>query len=89
MEWGYGLMSQKSAILRPYDRHKVRLHTPSKHVKVGHNRPAIETPFEWRFASGPIVTRGCMLATFVLIEIVRNTYQHTCILHLATRLQQK
>ena len=24
---------------------------------VGHHRPASETPFEWRFASGPIVAR--------------------------------
>ena len=27
----------------------------------GHYRPSSETPFKWRFAGGPIVTRECML----------------------------
>ena len=30
---------------------------PSKHLKVGHNQPDSETPFEWRFAGGLIVAR--------------------------------
>ena len=34
----------------------------SKNVKAGHYRPASETPSEWRFADGPIVTRDWMLA---------------------------
>ena len=29
---------------------------------VGHHWPACETSFEWRFASGPMVARHCMLA---------------------------
>ena len=34
---------------------------PSKHLKAGHYRPISETPFEWRFAGGPMVTPPCML----------------------------
>ena len=34
----------------------------SKHVKLGHYRPASETPSGWRFAGGPIVARDGMLA---------------------------
>ena len=31
---------------------------PSKHsILLGHHRPASETPFEWRFAGGPIMIR--------------------------------
>ena len=37
------------------------LPNPSKHTKVGHYRPTSKTPFEWRFAGGPIVARFCML----------------------------
>ena len=35
---------------------------PSKHVKSEHYRPASETPFDWRFAGGPIVALDLMLA---------------------------
>ena len=28
----------------------------SKYLKVGHYRPARETPFQWRFAGGPMVS---------------------------------
>ena len=31
-------------------------------LKADHYRPASETPFKWRFAGGPIVTRDCLLA---------------------------
>ena len=30
--------------------------------QVNHYRPVSKTPFKWRFADGPIVARGCMLA---------------------------
>ena len=35
---------------------------PSKHVKAGHHLPASETPFEWRFACGQMLTRHCRMA---------------------------
>ena len=28
---------------------------PSQHSMVGHNRHASETPFQWRFAGGPMM----------------------------------
>ena len=31
---------------------------PSQHSMLGHHRPASETPFQWRFASGPLMTRS-------------------------------
>ena len=37
---------------------------PSNYTKASHYRPTSETPFKWRFASGPIVGRACMLARF-------------------------
>ena len=30
---------------------------PSQHSMLGHHRPASGTPFEWRFAGGPMVAR--------------------------------
>ena len=33
--------------------------------KTGQGRPASEMPFEWRFASGPILVRHCVLAGFI------------------------
>ena len=38
------------------------MYLPSKHVKSGNQRPASDTPSEWRFAGGPIVTPDRMLA---------------------------
>ena len=39
----------------------------SKHniKKAGKGRPASEIPFEWRFASGTILVRHCVLAPFI------------------------
>ena len=37
---------------------------PNNHTKASHYLPTSETPFKWRFASGPIVGRACMLARF-------------------------
>ena len=34
----------------------------SEHRKAGRHRPASETPFEWRFAVGPMVARDRMQA---------------------------
>ena len=34
----------------------------SKHMKAGHQQTTGETPFQWRFAAGPIVARGGLLA---------------------------
>ena len=34
------------------------------HTLSGHYRPAIETPFKWRFDGGPIVARNCMQADY-------------------------
>ena len=33
--------------------------------KAGQGRPASEMPFEWRFASGPILVQHCVLAGFI------------------------
>ena len=30
---------------------------PSRHSMLGHQRPAGETPFKWRFAGGPLMAR--------------------------------
>ena len=30
---------------------------PSQHSMLGHHRHASETPFKWRFAGGPMMTR--------------------------------
>ena len=38
---------------------------PSKQLKAGHYRLTSETPFEWRFAGGPIEARDCMYACWV------------------------
>ena len=37
------------------------IQTSQKRVEAGHDRPASETPFKWRFAGGPIVARDCIL----------------------------
>ena len=29
----------------------------SQHLMMGHQRPASETPFKWRFAGGPLMAR--------------------------------
>ena len=39
-------------------------YVPSKHVKLGHYRPASETPSKWRFAGGPILARDLMLTGY-------------------------
>ena len=57
------------------DRKLSLRHNPSKHLKVGHHRPASETPFERRFAGVPMVAEHCMYAlkkyskNFHLIQI--------------------
>ena len=38
----------------------------------GHYRPVGETPFKWRFAVGPIVALGCVLARG------KNNYRQSC-----------
>ena len=43
----------------------LRIIYPTKHKKAGQGRPAHEMPFEWRFASGPILVRHCVLAGFI------------------------
>ena len=30
---------------------------PIQHSMLGHHRPASETPFKWRFAGGPLMSR--------------------------------
>ena len=37
----------------------------TSNIKKGHHRPAGETPFEWRFAGGPMVVQHCMLAGYI------------------------
>ena len=39
--------------------------TSKLNIKTGQGRPASEMPFEWRFASGPILVRHCVLAGFI------------------------
>ena len=60
---------------------------PSKHVKLGHSRPARKTPSEKRFAGGPIVTRNLLLAVCKLalydtcssdIHVVKETTAGAC-----------
>ena len=41
---------------------------PSKHPKAGHHRPTSETPFEWRFAGGPMVARHFVLAGVLYLQ---------------------
>ena len=38
---------------------------PSQHTMSGHHRPTRETPFEWRFAGGPIVARFWMFTGII------------------------
>ena len=38
---------------------------PSHHPISGHNRPVSETPFQWRFAGGPIVARFYVLTVCI------------------------
>ena len=42
-----------------------KLNIKTKHKKPGQGRPASEMSFEWRFASGPILVRHCVLAGFI------------------------
>ena len=37
-----------------------------KHIKADHQRPTRETPFECRFADGPMVALDAMLARYLL-----------------------
>ena len=39
--------------------------------KSGHYRPVSETPYEWRFAGGPIVARDWILAGFTLGSYIK------------------
>ena len=39
--------------------------TSKLNKKAGQGRPASEMPFEWRFASGPILVRHYVLAGFI------------------------
>ena len=43
-----------------YDQ-TLHLQEPGHHTMSGHYRPTSQTPFEWRFAGGPIVARFYML----------------------------
>ena len=65
---------------------------PSKHVKLGHSRPARKTPSEKRFAGGHIVAQDLVLAVCKLalydtrssdIHVVQNT--RACACHLPKR----
>ena len=39
-----------------------------ENTKPDHYQPASETPFEWRFACGPMVARHCMLTGYMFIH---------------------
>ena len=43
----------------------IKTNIKTKHKKAGQGWPASEMPFEWRFASGPILVRHCVLAGFI------------------------
>ena len=45
---------------------------PCKHLKAGHQRPASETPFKWRFAGGLMADRHCILAEVDAIKTRRS-----------------
>ena len=38
---------------------------PGKHLKAGHHQRPSETPFKWRFTSGPMLARHCVLAGYI------------------------
>ena len=44
-----------------------RMLIPSQNKLSGHRRPASETPFEWRFAGGPMMARIFMFAALVFV----------------------
>ena len=45
-------------------------------MTAGHHQPASETPFEWRFAGGPIVTRDSMLAGSYVVVILGVKFRY-------------
>ena len=47
---------------------------PSTHYKVDPHWPANETPFEWRFASGPMVASHCVLTGLYIPCLENKTY---------------
>ena len=52
-------------------RRDIHYHTIKHHTLSGHYQPASETPFEWRFAGGPIVARFYMLIGWSLSHRVK------------------
>ena len=46
----------------------ISLRIPSKHVKLGHYRPASKTSSKRRFAGGPIVARDWILAGHIICK---------------------
>ena len=52
---------QSLSYIRDIIKHKCTVEQPGKHLRACCNRPSSETPFEWRFAGGPLVARHCVL----------------------------
>ena len=46
---------------------------PYNDIEVGHHRLASETPFEWRFAGGPMVDRHSMLTGIIIEALERGS----------------
>ena len=50
--------NKKIGLLRNTDQDSLKIiKLLSQHKMLGHQRPASETPFKWRFTSGPTMTR--------------------------------
>ena len=47
---------------------------PEKHLKACHYGPTNETPFEWRFAGGPIVAQDSMQLPGMLFSVISVCY---------------
>ena len=60
-EWGPTLTSFYFHFFSENEGERIQILVP---LKVGHHRPASETPFKWRFAGGPMMAQHWMLAWF-------------------------
>ena len=57
----FSIINTATVSIKPMRTKTVDKDQPSKHLKAGHYRPASETPFKLRFASGPMVARHGVL----------------------------
>ena len=48
---------------------------PSQYSMLGHHRPASETPFQWRFADGPLMARFKWHLDRILFPLIKQKSQ--------------